>query len=99
MKYFDLHCDTATECFERHLELYRNNLQLSIERGLDFEEWVQVYAIWMNDNLRGEAAYKHFCKVYNYLILELQKNESLVRLCTSGREINEALEKEKGWPY
>lgn len=95
MKYFDLHCDTATECFEKRLGLYRNNLQLSIERGLNFEEWVQVYAIWMNDNLRGEVAYEHFCKVYSYLLLELQKNEAVMQLCTSGREINEALEKGK----
>ena len=95
MKYFDLHCDTATECFERRLGLYRNNLQLSIERGLNFEKWVQVYAIWMNDDLRGEAAYQHFCKVYEYLLLELQKNEAVVQLCRSKSEINEALAKGK----
>ncbi len=95
MKYFDLHCDTATECFEKGVELYRNDLQLSIEKGLDLDRWVQVYAIWMSDELRGEAAYQHFCKVYDNFLLELKKNEDLVQLCKTGTEINEALIKGK----
>ena len=95
MKYFDLHCDTATECFERKQELYRNELQLSIEKGLGFEKWVQVYAIWMNDERRGEAAYEHFCRVYDKFMLELKKNEELVRLCTNNAEIESGLRQGK----
>ena len=95
MKYFDLHCDTATECFERKEALYSNNLQLSIEKGLNFEKWVQVYAIWMNDERRGEAAYEHFCKVYDYFMLELNKNADLVQVCTDGVQIERALEQGK----
>lgn len=95
MKYFDLHCDTATECFDKGLGLYQNSLQLSIERGLNLEKWVQVYAIWMNDELRGEAAYQRFCKVYENFLLELKKNEEIVQLCTTAREIEETLNKGK----
>lgn len=95
MKYFDLHCDTATECFDKGLELYQNNLQLSIEKGKNLEQWVQVYAIWMNDELRGEAAYERFCKVYDYLLVQLKKNEEMIQLCTKGDEIQVALNKGK----
>lgn len=95
MNYFDLHCDTATECFDKGGELYRNSLQLSIEKGLHLEKWVQVYAIWMNDELRGEVAYQRFSKVYEYLLLELKKNEELIWLCKTGKEIDEALCKGK----
>ncbi len=95
MKYFDLHCDTATECFETKQGLYSNNLQLSIEKGLNFEKWVQVYAIWMNDERRGEAAYEHFCMVYDHFMLELNKNADLVKVCTDGAQIEKVLEQGK----
>ena len=35
---------------------FRNNLQIDLTRGLRFEKWAQVFAVWMPDTIRGEAA-------------------------------------------
>ncbi len=63
MKLFDLHCDTITECERRGENLLKNNLDISLEKGAYLEEWKQVFAIWMLDELRGRDAEEYYKKV------------------------------------
>ena len=60
MKIFDTHCDTIYECYKQGKSLYRNNLHLSLEKMSTFDQYVQVFAIWMPDEFRGEEAQKHY---------------------------------------
>lgn len=61
MRIFDLHCDTITECYNRRLSLQNNReLHISLERGQRFAPWYQCYAIWIPDELRGQAAVRFF---------------------------------------
>lgn len=50
MKFFDLHCDTAFECFKDKKEFYENNLSVSGKKGEVFENWHQIFAIWIKDD-------------------------------------------------
>ncbi len=50
MKYFDLHCDTPYECYKRNEGFTHNTLAVSGEQGAVFEEWRQVFAIWIQDD-------------------------------------------------
>ncbi|MGI6279271.1 MAG: dipeptidase [Acutalibacteraceae bacterium] len=49
MNYFDLHCDTAYECYTKNQDFYSNSLGVSGQNGNIFEAWKQVFAIWIND--------------------------------------------------
>lgn len=92
MKYFDLHCDTATACFEKKAELLVNDLHISLEKGRKLQPWVQVYAVWIADKLRGEEAYAYFSNVYDYFKEEIEKNNEKIALCTNANEMIKALE-------
>lgn len=50
MKLFDLHCDTAFECYKRGIGLFDCSLQLSLESMELFSKWKQCFAIWIRDD-------------------------------------------------
>lgn len=87
MKFFDLHCDTATYClYDRNgLPLEKGDGQLSLERGKGFEKWVQTFAIFVPDEYRGQAAVSYYEKARDYIYA--QKG---ITLCRTGEEIANA---------
>ena len=50
MNYFDLHCDTAYECYKTGEDFYKNSLAVSGEKGMLFDNWHQIFAVWIKDN-------------------------------------------------
>lgn len=50
MDYFDLHCDTPYECYTKNQEFYVNRLSVSCESAGMFGDWIQTFAIWINDS-------------------------------------------------
>lgn len=58
MRLFDLHCDTLYSCCQQGQPLDRNSLHIDWERGLRYDSWLQVFAVWTPDTLRGEAAWR-----------------------------------------
>ncbi len=78
MRFFDLHCDTIGECYNKKEALRHNSLNVSLEKAKDFESYTQVFAIWIPDELRKEKAKKYFNKVCDYFDNELLLNKDLV---------------------
>ena len=74
MRYFDLHCDTMTECAQRDIPLRDNNLHVSLKTVEGWERYVQCYAVWLPDDLRGEPAWQRFLKVARRFSQEVQDN-------------------------
>lgn len=72
MKFFDLHCDTITECYKQNKTLEKNDLDISLEKGSFLEEWTQVFAIWMPDSIRGKEAEEYYTKVLSKYKEELK---------------------------
>lgn len=95
MNYFDLHCDTITECYNQGVSLWDNTLQLCINRGKAINSWIQVYAIWMDDVLTDEAAYTYFNKVYTYFRNEVAQHPEKMTFCTSSEMAKNALNEGK----
>lgn len=91
MNYFDLHCDTISECCKTNQALASNQLQLSIEKGNGIEKWIQTYAIWIDDGLDYIEAYEEFNRVYTYFIKEINENEDKICFCTCSDEIERTL--------
>lgn len=99
MNYFDLHCDTISECSNNKVSLLRNSLQLSVERGTEIKDWVQVYAIWMDDGLNDEAAYDYFNEVYQYFLREMDEGKEVITFCTSSKDLKQILQTGKRVAY
>lgn len=93
MNYFDLHCDTISECYNNQGALYRNKMQLSLHKGSNIKGWVQTYAIWLSDELSDEAAYTYFNRVYGYFLGQIQALQEHICFCKNSVEIQEALNK------
>lgn len=90
MDYFDLHCDTISECERTGLGLRKNPFALSFCRGQCFERWVQVFALFIPDRLRGEAAFDYARRLYACFRAEMERNQSSAAFCRSAREIDRA---------
>ena len=76
MRYFDLHCDTMTECAQKDIPLAQNALHVDLESVKDWDHYVQCYAVWLPDELRGEAAWQRFLQVAQRFSDEVEKNKS-----------------------
>ena len=95
MKYFDLHCDTISECYNQQQDLLGNTMQLSIEKGKIIKDWVQTYAIWLSDELNDEGAYEYFNNVYSYFLDQMNRLQDCICFCKNGAEIENTLAQNK----
>ena len=53
MRFFDGHCDTASEILNKNQGLLKNNLHLDIQRLEKFEDFTQVFAVFISP--------EHYC--------------------------------------
>ncbi len=58
MDFFDLHCDTPTECYRTGQAFSDNDLAVSAKKGAHFERWSQFFAIWIRDD--AEFPYQQY---------------------------------------
>lgn len=77
MRFFDLHCDTLYRCVNEGGSLLENNYQLAFKRGTAFDKWVQCLAIWIPDEVRGEAAFSLYKAAVNKLHTDLDEAEDI----------------------
>lgn len=50
MNYFDLHCDTAYECFKNNIGFDNDVTAVNSSAASRFEKWVQTFAVWIRDD-------------------------------------------------
>lgn len=72
MKYFDLHCDTLTELKGKSLA---DNVELHISLDRAPEKYIQCFAIFVSDRLRGDEAYEFYRAHKEIFDLQTQKTE------------------------
>lgn len=90
MNCFDLHCDTAGECYRKKQTLAENDLALSFGRTVRYEKWAQIFAVWIDDDLRGDAAWNYFLGASDYFFRQLAENAPAVSFCRTGAELKRA---------
>ena len=90
MNLFDLHCDTAGECFNQKIPLFDGELHYNIRKGETLDKECRFFAIWIPDELRGKDAQDYFEKVFLNFKNEISLNESRVKLCQGFSDIKEA---------
>lgn len=82
MNFFDLHCDTITECYQKNQSILKNEFAIDVNRGkATFDKWVQTFAFWIPDNIDSDSAYRLFLKQYDYFksfnLPSYEKNNNL----------------------
>lgn len=92
MKFFDLHCDTAFECVTQMngRDLSAGAHHLSLERGNCFEAWHQVFAVFMPDEYRGDAAVAHYERVRDYIYRQQELFPDRFVLCRTAADLEAA---------
>ena len=80
MRLFDLHCDTAGECFNKKIALYDGDMHISICKGETLDKWTQFFAIWIPDELRGNEAREYFEKVLLNFKNEVDINNGKIKM-------------------
>lgn len=93
MRYFDLHCDTISECYLKNCGLSKNNLHISCSKAEKYETWAQVFAVWMPDRIRGAQAWERFKNVCRTFKTETSKNG--IPPCGNANELEKALSENK----
>ncbi len=88
MRYFDLHCDTIGECLSRGLPLRGNGLAVDLDRASGLAPYVQCYAVWLPDELRGEAAFRHFCDAAGLLDREVAASGGELLHCRTPKDLD-----------
>ena len=78
MRHFDLHCDTLNRCLRGRRQLLHNDYDVSVERGLIFDQWVQVFAAFIHDDYRGARAYHHFLAQAEKLQQAIAESDDIV---------------------
>ena len=79
MRVFDLHCDTLTRCMQKDEPLAQASGHVSLERGGALERWGQVFAVYVPDTLRGQAAAAYANQALDFF--DSQRSE-IERVCT-----------------
>ena len=91
MRLFDLHCDTAGECFNKNKPLFSSDLHIDLCKGKILDKWVQVFAVWIPDEYRGKESVEYFEKVLGLFGKEIDKNSSEIKHCQGLSDIEAAL--------
>lgn len=82
MDYFDLHCDTMTECAVKGIDISKNQLHIDLQRAASFSHYTQCFAAWIPDELSGEAAFRRFTAIADCLEEKIDQNAAQMAYCS-----------------
>ncbi len=91
MNFFDLHCDTAGECFKQRKALAENDFHISLCKGKGLDKWAQLFAIWITDDLRGKTAESYYNAAVENFRREISQNSEKIKLCKDLHDYYEAI--------
>ncbi|MCI8553855.1 MAG: membrane dipeptidase [Clostridiales bacterium] len=96
MEVFDLHCDTLYECVKHGRELMDNPFAVDLRRGrARYRRWAQVFAVWMPDFLRGEAAFDQCVRTLSFAHEQANRHAEALAVVRDASELEEALENQQ----
>lgn len=89
LRFFDLHCDTPYECFVKNQGFYVNNLAVSASKGKSFEEWKQIFAVWIKDDAENPfTLYKNILNNFK-AILKAENGKPIPYFAVEGGSVIE----------
>lgn len=95
MRLFDLHADTLYEGCTKKYPLAKNNGHIDLLRAKRYAPYVQGLAVWIPENLRGDAAWDFYCRVYGYARQQEKENRNDFCFCGKGEHLYDKIEHKK----
>ncbi len=95
IKYFDAHCDTVTTACDKKISIYKNNLHIDIKKLREFKKYSGVFAIWQNDDIRGQAAFSGFLNYVEYFKKQVEEYSECIMFCKTKKDYLISLQQEK----
>lgn len=92
MNFFDAHCDTIFEIIEKNEKLFRNSLQVDLERIRKYDAYTQVFAAWLENS---DNAWQQFLKMADKFHAEMEQNTEQVMHCKTYTDLKNAHEQNK----
>lgn len=93
MNLFDLHCDTASCMVKDTGNLLNGNYQVTLEKAEAFENWAQVFAIFIHDNIKNaQEAYRTQIKRFQQ---ELSLYHNRIVACRDTSDLETAFTQKK----
>lgn len=94
MNFFDLHCDTAYECYIKSKDFNKNDLAVSGEKGEIFENWHQTFAFWIKDDAENPwNLYQNMFSDFNEKLKYAPKNLKPIFAVEGGAVIEDKIER------
>jgi membrane dipeptidase len=93
VRLFDLHCDTLGECLDHGGTLAQSPHAVSLAmRPESFAPWAQVFAVWIPEHLRGDAAWQYFVRAHVRFTRDAQDNAEVIAHVTAADQLAAAHE-------
>lgn len=92
MNYFDLHCDTLYEMFERGVGFSKNGLCVDLDNSALFDKYARITAIWTKSGIPDDDAWQRFKKILAHAKEKLMDGAVF---CGGSQKIEEALVEKK----
>lgn len=86
MYIYDLHCDTVSRCLDLNQNLFENDGQLDIKRGLNYKKRVQVFALFVDSLYKGQPAFERFSDQLSFFNKQLELNKDSIQLLTGHKK-------------
>ncbi len=83
----DMHCDTATECFDKGLSLYENNLHIDLKRLKSAGVGVQFFAVWIKPH-EAECGFRRATQVIDYFKRECAKYNNEITIVNNASDLD-----------
>lgn len=90
MRLFDWHCDTLNACVDKNYPLLQNSGHVDVRRLQAFEVAVQVFAAWIPDTLRGEAAWERGSRLLQRAQTEERLSAGQIHFMCKGESLDES---------
>ena len=87
MRYFDLHCDTLTNCYKAGEGLKNNTQHISYER-CPADVYIQCCACWIQESIKREDAWQYFVNCAE--LLKKQKEENGIEQIITKEDLEKA---------
>lgn len=95
MQLFDLHCDTIESFRKKEADFLCETTHFSLRELSEFRRLCQTMAVFIPDNIRGEAALKYFKEHKDYLNQLLAEQPQLAEQAYTGADVERITEEGK----
>lgn len=87
--YIDLHCDTAYELYHQKQALHSNALAVSLDGADAYSHYAQFFAVWSDNRLDDESAWRDFLTISDHFSTEIAKNSDRIALVRTADELEQ----------